>query len=88
MKEAIAIAGIAMIFGIADADAGNPRAGRNILPVAQKASPYHAKRWHPAIYRHRETYRRRERDRYIGRSPSGPIQEPASPGRMPERGSY
>jgi hypothetical protein len=84
MKEAIAIVGIAMLFGIADADAGNPRPGRNILPVAQKASPYHAKRWHPAIYRHRGTYR----DRYIGRSPSGPIQEPASPGRMPERGSY
>jgi hypothetical protein len=38
MKATVAIAGLAILFGITDANANDPSMDQNILQVAQKAS--------------------------------------------------
>ena len=96
MKETVAIASIAILFGITDANANSTSTNPNMLEVAQKAStrqakrlhPVTGKRWHPAIYK-KGAYRHHEGEHSARRSPSGKaMQEPARPGRTPGRGTY
>jgi hypothetical protein len=47
MKEAVAVASIAILFGMADANANNAPTDQNILQVAQNASTGQATRLHP-----------------------------------------
>jgi hypothetical protein len=96
MKEAMAIASIAILFGITDANANSAPTVENTLQVAQKAAtkqakrlhPVTGKRLHPAVYK-KGAYRHHPGTRSARRrSSGGAMQQPASPGRTPERGTY
>ena len=47
MKEAVALASIAILFGITDARANNTPTDQNILQVARKTSTRQTERLHP-----------------------------------------
>jgi hypothetical protein len=77
MKQAIAVASIAILFGATNANANSAPADPNILQVAQKTtkeSKRTGKRWHPALYK-KGTYRSGERASRRGSYGKG-MQEP------------
>jgi hypothetical protein len=75
MKEAIAVASMAILFGVTNANANSAPASQNIVQVAQKTTKEakrYGKRWHPAVYKKGEYRKRTAR-----RSPyGGAMKEP------------